>query len=505
MKKLFTLAIIILGFTLSSSAQNGLNFDGGNDIVQTSYTGVMGSLNRTFEAWVFVPSSAPSSNLAIMDYGLNAVGSRNSFSVSGSRGLTFISGGTNANIGTAANVVPLNQWVHVAFVLNSGTGYLYVNGTQVGTGSLTTVNTPSGNANVRVGQRVSGGSIPFNGSIDEVRMWDVARTPAQIQSNMNKEFCSPQQNLQLYLKFNEGTAGGNNAGVTTAIDASGNNYNGTLSNFSLSGTSSNWVAGATLSNGSTSSTVIQTACDSFSLSANSTVYTTTGVYTEVLTNVVGCDSTITLNLTITNSNSGTDTQSACDSYTWIDGNTYTSSNNSATFTVTNAAGCDSIITLNLTIDTVNNSVTQDSATLTANDANATYQWVECPSMTPVGGATSQLFTPTASGDYAVIVTNNQCVDTSACYNVTLVGTSELEFGSNFKVFPNPTYGEFAIDLGEMYPSTTVTITDLTGKVILSTNYESRQFMNLTLNEPAGVYLLVIQSKDKRAVVRLVKQ
>ncbi|MDA7763028.1 zinc metalloprotease, partial [Crocinitomicaceae bacterium] len=53
--------------------------------------------------------------------------------------------------------------------------------------------------------------------------------------------------------------------------------------------------------------------------------------------------------------SGTDTQSACDPYTWIDGNTYTASNNTATFNIIGGAanGCDSTVTLNLTI---NNSV-----------------------------------------------------------------------------------------------------------------------------------------------------
>ena len=40
---------------------------------------------------------------------------------------------------------------------------------------------------------------------------------------------------------------------------------------------------------------------------------------------------------------------ACDSYTWIDGNTYNTSNNTATFTSVNSIGCDSVITLDLTI------------------------------------------------------------------------------------------------------------------------------------------------------------
>ena len=61
--------------------------------------------------------------------------------------------------------------------------------------------------------------------------------------------------------------------------------------------------------------------------------------------VSGCDSIVTLDLTISNSVSGTDTQVACESYTWIDGNTYTASNNSATFTLVGGAvsGCDSIV------------------------------------------------------------------------------------------------------------------------------------------------------------------
>ena len=69
----------------------------------------------------------------------------------------------------------------------------------------------------------------------------------------------------------------------------------------------------------------------------------------LLTNAAGCDSTVTLDLTINNSTVGTDVKTACESFTWIDGNTYTSSNNTATHLLTNAAGCDSTVTLDLTI------------------------------------------------------------------------------------------------------------------------------------------------------------
>ncbi|MFK7946452.1 MAG: LamG domain-containing protein, partial [Saprospiraceae bacterium] len=282
MKKLITLTYLLLGVIYCLSAQNALNFDGTDDVVQTNYSGVLGSDDRTFEAWVFVSSNAPASNLAILDYGTNAVGSRNTFAVTGSRGLIFISGGTNANLGTGANTVPVNQWTHVAFVLDNGTGYLYVNGVQAATGNLTTVNTPANNQNVYIGQRVPGGTIPFNGSIDEVRIWDTARTAAEIQANMNTELCGSQNSLDLYLKLNEGIAGGINTGLTSATDFSGNGNNGTLNNFTLNGSSSNWVTGATLSTPggtNTFATISTSSCGSYTLPSGNTV-TTSGTYMD---------------------------------------------------------------------------------------------------------------------------------------------------------------------------------------------------------------------------------
>ena len=126
-------------------AQTALHFDGIDDVIQTTSPGVLGDSNRTFEAWINVDTAAPVANLTILDYGTNAVGSRNTFLVDGSGGLRYLSGGTNANISSTPNVITRGQWTHVAFVLNNGTGFLYVDRVQVGSGSLTTVNTPTGN------------------------------------------------------------------------------------------------------------------------------------------------------------------------------------------------------------------------------------------------------------------------------------------------------------------------------------------------------------------------
>ena len=77
--------------------------------------------------------------------------------------------------------------------------------------------------------------------------------------------------------------------------------------------------------------------------------------------------------------------------------------------------------------------------------------------------------------------------------------------SNVKIFPNPTNGYFSIDLGETYNAVTITITDLTGKVIQSSTYNESQLLNLKLEEPAGVYLLMIESENKETLIRLIKE
>ena len=93
----------------------------------------------------------------------------------------------------------------------------------------------------------------------------------------------------------------------------------------------------------------QTACDSYTWIDGVTYTASTNAPTFTLTNATGCDSVVTLHLTINHSNTGSDEQTACDSYTWIDGITYTASTNEPTFTLTNAAGCDSVVTLHLTM------------------------------------------------------------------------------------------------------------------------------------------------------------
>jgi hypothetical protein len=250
-------------------------------------------------------------------------------------------------------------------------------------------------------------------------------------------------------------------------------------------------------------------CDSYTW-LNGITYTA-NVYGPTFTvfNANGCDSLVTLDLTILNSATGTDTRTECNAYTWIDGNTYNASNNSATFNIVGGAanGCDSLVTLDLTINNVSDLTTTVSGlTITSNNSNATYQWIDCDNgNSEINGEIGQSFTATQNGNYAVELTENGCIDTTSCVAITTVGIEENSFGNKLIVYPNPTDGNFSIDLGSIYESSVVSITDISGKLIDSKTISQSQVLNLSIGEPAGIYIVSIQAGDKNAVIRLIKE
>jgi predicted outer membrane repeat protein len=184
---------------------------------------------------------------------------------------------------------------------------------------------------------------------------------------------------------------------------------------------------------------IVTACESFTWIDGVTYTASNNTASDTLTTPLGCDSIVTLNLTIHQPSSGVDVIYSCDPITWIDGVTYTASNNTATDTLINALGCDSVVTLDLTILQVNVSTIVNEPTITAHAAQASYRWLDCNNnYAIIPGQTSQAFTATANGSYAVEVTELGCVDTSACVNITTIGSEEFENPKTVRVFPNPT-------------------------------------------------------------------
>lgn len=147
----------------------------------------------------------------------------------------------------------------------------------------------------------------------------------------------------------------------------------------------------------TTSSFSATACGSFT-APSGTVYTSSGTYNDVIPNAAGCDSTITINLTV-NSNTGNSIgPDVCDSYTSPAGNVYLASGIYYD-TLVNAAGCDSIILINLVV---------------RNSTNSSITVVECGSYTTPGGSTL-----TSTGIYTDIIPNMAGCDSTIVIDLTI--------------------------------------------------------------------------------------
>ena len=154
-------------------------------------------------------------------------------------------------------------------------------------------------------------------------------------------------------------------------------------------------------------------------------YFTSGAYTDILTAINGCDSIINTSLIVNMSSTSTDTQVACDTYTWLDGVTYIASDSTATWTTINASGCDNVATLNLTL---NNSTTAtdtqvacdsytwlDGVTYTASNSTATFTSANAAGCTNVATLDLTFTNSTTSIDTQVACDTYTCIRWSNLY------------------------------------------------------------------------------------------
>ena len=237
-------------------------------------------------------------------------------------------------------------------------------------------------------------------------------------------------------------------------------------------------------------------------------YTISGMYNDTVSNAAACDSIITLDLTVNQSTSSTMTATSCDSYTWSqNGMTYTISG-MYNDTVSNSVGCDSIITLDLTIDTVGVTVTQNNFDLiaTAKGTRGTmydYQWLDCNNRdTAIAGATSDTFNVTANGSYSVEVSQNGCVDTSSCISILNVGIAEIKsLEKTFTIYPNPTNNRVTIVISKITEFEKINIVDFGGTLIKSIPVNSNQISIDVSDYAKGVYLINYGESVRKIVVQ----
>lgn len=190
----------------------------------------------------------------------------------------------------------------------------------------------------------------------------------------------------------------------------------------------------------------------------------------------------------------------CEPITWIDGITYSQSNNTATFTLTTNDGCDSLVTLNFTLTEFEAETLLQGTTLTAFPSNASYQWVNCDNNNePISGADDVTFTPTSTGNYAVIVTLANCSLLSSCTLVTVsTNTLESNVQNDLTIYPNPTSSNTTIS--GLTSGSEILIYDTSGKVILTQIAETESVLLDLTGLKSGIYFLSVENKENFKMV-----
>jgi hypothetical protein len=210
-----------------------LRFDGSDDYVQLP-SAVWFNGDFTVESWVYVRSYNQSNRL--FDFG-NGEGYSNvllalSQYYNGKVCLTIYDSVGNQNSIISPTAIPLNQWVHIAVTVSGTTATIYKDGVVWVSGACGYVPENITRKYNYIGKSDWSSDSYSSMSVDEFRIWNVARTDAQIAADKDTIFSSIPSGLIGYWRFNEGSE-------QFAYNAA-SGYAGVLRNFDYS-TTSGWV------------------------------------------------------------------------------------------------------------------------------------------------------------------------------------------------------------------------------------------------------------------------
>lgn len=173
----------------------------------------------------------------------------------------------------------------------------------------------------------------------------------------------------------------------------------------------------------------------------------------------------------------------------------------------NASGCESERSqIDVTVvANPDSAISREENVLSVAQNNATYQWGFCENgnFTAIAGATTQNFTATETGSYAVEVSLGSCSETSDCFEVSSLSVANFATPV-ITLYPNPTNGLLNIDLGQI-ATAKATLIDVNGREL------SKYKLNATLSLidisslASGIYLIRIESANATETRRIVKK
>jgi len=178
-----------------------------------------------------------------------------------------------------------------------------------------------------------------------------------------------------------------------------------------------------------------------------------------------------------------------------------------TLTVTNAfCNPDQVdtVTIPVTITDTQNAfttgVTVNGTILTSDRtlAGTTYQWVDCDNNNAIiSGQTTQSFSPTVSGNYAVQLTTNGCQSISSCYQVNLLNNTSFNSDNLVVLYPNPTTGIISIISNQLGIVKSIAVYNLLGQFIADK-------LDLSV-QSNGMYFVKITTENGVVIKKIIKK
>lgn len=171
-----------------------------------------------------------------------------------------------------------------------------------------------------------------------------------------------------------------------------------------------------------------------------------------------------------------------------------------------ATGCFTSNTVSVTVSALpDTTITRVDDTLTAAEAGATYQWYTCsagPVYTIIPGETSQSYTVTAIGSYAVDVTKNGCTTRSTCFDVATLGTSSFDMNA-LTVYPNPVADILSIRYNEEI--TAINVYDLSGRLVKQIMPNQTE-VEVNMSElAAAMYIVKVNAGGNQTEIKVIKK
>jgi hypothetical protein len=238
-----------------------------------------------------------------------------------------------------------------------------------------------------------------------------------------------------------------------------------------------------------SDTLNETACNSFTWQGEN--LTASGMYRKSLTTTGRCDSIAVLNLSINTSTEAEQNLRICAGESITVGNqTFT---NSGTYiqTLSNQAGCDSVLTTHLEVDSLNTEISISENVFTAINPpmEASFQWLNCEeNFAPINGETNSEFIAQMDGNYALETSAEGCRDTSDCLFFSSVSINP-NISSLLKIYPVPVNETLVIE--DDLTKGTFQIYDANGRLILTGTKNDKRMFLATHNWKDGLYLIRI--------------